>query len=142
MEKVRGQLDLDNKDYKDKQRLTWLAVGGHTPLATPTVCVHFDHLITKGVLKPDEDFKNFVNWNSKVCVSVGVTVVVLVCGDVGGWRGWGGGGMCEYIEGKIVAEWCIFQLKCGRTWQPCGYYGMLLLVDHDREYYYFPAHVM
>ena len=27
----------------------------------------------------------------------------------------------------------------GRTWQPCGYYGMLPLValafDHDREYY-------
>ena len=36
-------------------------------------------------------------------------------------------------------------LKGGRTWQPCGYYGMLPLValafDHGREYHYFPAHV-
>ena len=60
-----GQLDLDNTDYKNTPKLTWLA---DTPKATPTptVCVHFEHLITKGVLKPDEDFKDFVNWNSKV----------------------------------------------------------------------------
>ena len=36
-----------------------------TPLPRP-LCVIFDHLITKGVLKPEDDFKDFVNYNSKV----------------------------------------------------------------------------
>ena len=63
--KVEARLDLDNKDYKNTQKLTWLSEADSAPL-TPTVCVHFDHLITKGVLKPEEDFRDFVNWNSKV----------------------------------------------------------------------------
>ena len=63
--KVEARLDLDNKDYKNTQKLTWLSEADSAPL-TPTVCVHFDHLITKGVLKPEEDFRDIVNWNSKV----------------------------------------------------------------------------
>ena len=62
---MEARLELDNTDYKNTQKLTWLSDVDRAPL-TPTVCVHFDHLITKGVLKPDEDFKDFVNWNSKV----------------------------------------------------------------------------
>ena len=62
---VEGALNLENTEYKDTLKLTWLAKTDHTP-ATPTVCVHFDNLITKGVLKPEENFKDFVNRNSKV----------------------------------------------------------------------------
>ena len=49
---------------------------------------------------------------------------------------------------KIHRDYCVElsspeRIKGGRTWQPCGYYGMLPLValafDHGREYYYFPA---
>lgn len=62
---VEAKLSLDDTEYKNRQKLTWLAEVDHAPL-TPTVCVHFDHLITKGVLKPEDDFKDFVNHNSKV----------------------------------------------------------------------------
>ena len=62
---IEAKLALDDTDYKNTKKLTWLAETSHAPF-TPTVCVHFDHLITKGVLKPDEDFKDFVNRNSKV----------------------------------------------------------------------------
>ena len=69
MSQVEGKLLLEDEDYKNTLKLTWLAETGHAPL-TPTVCVHFDHLITKGVLKPNEDFKDFVNKNSKVVYSL------------------------------------------------------------------------
>lgn len=62
---IEAKLVLDDTDYKNTKKLTWLAETSHAPF-TPTVCIHFDHLITKGVLKPDEDFKDFVNRNSKV----------------------------------------------------------------------------
>ena len=62
---VEAQLNLEDTGYKDRQKLTWLAETDHAPF-TPTVCIHFEHLITKGVLKPDDDFKDYVNYNSKV----------------------------------------------------------------------------
>lgn len=61
---LEGELALDDVDYKNTLKLTWLAKTDRAPF-TPTVCVHFDHLITKGVLKPDDDFKDYVNRNSK-----------------------------------------------------------------------------
>jgi len=64
---LEGVLALEDTDYKNTPKLTWLAkVESATP--TPTVIVHFDHLITKGVLKPGEDFKDFVNRDSMVGV--------------------------------------------------------------------------
>lgn len=62
--RIEAKLALEDADYKNTQKLTWLAETSHAPF-TPTVCVHFDQLITKGVLKPDENFKDFVNYNSK-----------------------------------------------------------------------------
>ncbi len=64
---LEGELKLDDADYKNTQKLTWLAKTSHAPF-TPTVCVQFDHLISKGIIKPDEDFKDFVNKESKVRV--------------------------------------------------------------------------
>ncbi len=33
---------------------------------TPAVCVHYDHIITKAIVAKDEDFKDYVNRDSKV----------------------------------------------------------------------------
>ena len=33
---------------------------------TPITCVHYDHIISKPVLSKEEDFKNFINRDSKV----------------------------------------------------------------------------
>ena len=65
MTSVEARLSLEDTEYKNRQKLTWLAEAGHAPF-TPAVCVHFEHLITKGVLKPDDNFKDYVNHNSKV----------------------------------------------------------------------------
>ncbi len=54
---------LDNKDYKSTQKLTWLT---ETADFTPTLCVHYDNIISKGILKPEDDFKDHVNHNSRV----------------------------------------------------------------------------
>jgi bifunctional glutamyl/prolyl-tRNA synthetase len=59
------------QDYKKTQKITWLTeVAGaedHQQGAlVPTVCVQYDHIITKGVLDKDEDFKQYINTDSKV----------------------------------------------------------------------------
>ena len=62
---LEGEPRPEDTDYKNTQKLTWLAETSHAPF-TPTVCVQFDHLISKGIIKPDENFKDFVNKESKV----------------------------------------------------------------------------
>ena len=65
VQSIEARLDLDNQDYKNSAKVTWLACTDSME-TTPTVCVFFDNIITKGILKPDDDFKDYVNWNSKV----------------------------------------------------------------------------
>ena len=65
---LEGRLELENTDFKNTQKLTWLADCGSAQ-TTPTICFHFDHLITKGVLKPEDDFKDYVNYHSKVTMA-------------------------------------------------------------------------
>ena len=60
---VKGKLNLENTSYAGTTKLTWLP----TTLATPTTMVHFDHLISKAILKPNDDFKDYVNKNTRVC---------------------------------------------------------------------------
>ncbi|XP_048579210.1 bifunctional glutamate/proline--tRNA ligase-like isoform X2 [Nematostella vectensis] len=64
IESIEGELHLDNKDYKKTTKLTWLA---DTPTAPtiPAVMVNFDNLISKGIITKTDDFKQFVNKNSK-----------------------------------------------------------------------------
>ncbi|XP_040286384.1 bifunctional glutamate/proline--tRNA ligase isoform X2 [Bufo bufo] len=59
-----AKLNLENKDFKKTTKITWLA---DTPKAslTPTLCVNYDHLITKPVLGKEEDFKQYINRSSK-----------------------------------------------------------------------------
>ncbi|XP_031958908.1 bifunctional glutamate/proline--tRNA ligase isoform X3 [Corvus moneduloides] len=61
---INAKLNLDNKDFKKTTKITWLAETPRAPLI-PTVCVSYEHLITKPVLGKDEDFKQYVNRNSK-----------------------------------------------------------------------------
>ncbi|XP_022104839.1 bifunctional glutamate/proline--tRNA ligase-like [Acanthaster planci] len=61
---VDARLNLENQDYKKTTKLTWLAETERAPLI-PAVMVRFEDIITKGILGKDDDFKNFVNRNSK-----------------------------------------------------------------------------
>ncbi|XP_074435400.1 bifunctional glutamate/proline--tRNA ligase isoform X3 [Larus michahellis] len=61
---IDAKLNLDNKDFKKTTKITWLAESPCAPLI-PTVCVNYEHLITKPVLGKDEDFKQYINQNSK-----------------------------------------------------------------------------
>ncbi|CAL1534033.1 unnamed protein product [Lymnaea stagnalis] len=61
---IDAQLDLNNADYKKTQKITWLAEVEKVPFI-PTVCIHYDHIISKPVLGKDEDFKAYINNNSK-----------------------------------------------------------------------------
>ncbi|XP_041907507.1 bifunctional glutamate/proline--tRNA ligase isoform X6 [Corvus kubaryi] len=61
---INAKLNLDNKDFKKTTKITWLAETPRAPLI-PTVCVSYEHLITKPVLGKDEDFKQYINRNSK-----------------------------------------------------------------------------
>ncbi|XP_059171364.1 bifunctional glutamate/proline--tRNA ligase-like [Physella acuta] len=61
---IEAQLDLNNTDYKKTQKITWLAEAEKGAFI-PTVCIHYDHIISKPVLGKDEDFKMYINKNSK-----------------------------------------------------------------------------
>uniref|UniRef100_A0A8C3WP12 Bifunctional glutamate/proline--tRNA ligase n=1 Tax=Catagonus wagneri TaxID=51154 RepID=A0A8C3WP12_9CETA len=61
---LNAKLNLENKDYKKTTKITWLAETSRAP-PVPAICVTYEHLITKPVLGKDEDFKQYVNKNSK-----------------------------------------------------------------------------
>ncbi|XP_060610231.2 bifunctional glutamate/proline--tRNA ligase isoform X6 [Anolis sagrei] len=61
---IDAKLNLENKDYKKTAKITWLAETPRAPLI-PAICVNYEHLITKPVLGKEEDFKQYVNRNSK-----------------------------------------------------------------------------
>ncbi|XP_060735892.1 bifunctional glutamate/proline--tRNA ligase isoform X1 [Tachysurus vachellii] len=61
---LEGRLNLENTDYKKTTKITWLADTPNAPF-TPTVCVSYQHLITKPVLGKDDNFKDYINPNSK-----------------------------------------------------------------------------
>lgn len=57
--------NLDNKDFKKTLKLTWLC-DMEPEEFPPTVCVYFDHIISKGVLAKTEDFKDFIGQQTRV----------------------------------------------------------------------------
>jgi len=64
---ISGTTNLDDTDFKKTMKVTWLAeVNGKN--FTPVKAIYYDHIITKPVLAPDEDFKQYVGKNTKVCV--------------------------------------------------------------------------
>ncbi|OAD62174.1 Bifunctional glutamate/proline--tRNA ligase [Eufriesea mexicana] len=64
---IIAQLNLENKDYKNTLKITWLSVPSNkndddinkTNLI-PCYAVYFDHIISKPVLGKDADYKDFV----------------------------------------------------------------------------------
>ncbi|ODM95546.1 Bifunctional glutamate/proline--tRNA ligase [Orchesella cincta] len=69
IESVDASLNLDDKDFKKTMKITWLAETAKSPL-TPIEAVYYDHIISKPVLNPDEDFKQFLGQNTKVKVDM------------------------------------------------------------------------
>ncbi|KFM81927.1 Bifunctional glutamate/proline--tRNA ligase, partial [Stegodyphus mimosarum] len=67
IESIKAKLNLENKDYKKTLKVTWVVDSEETPLI-PCVCIYYDHLVSKPVLGKDEDFKNFMNENTKIVV--------------------------------------------------------------------------
>ncbi|MEQ2265003.1 Bifunctional glutamate/proline--tRNA ligase [Xenotaenia resolanae] len=62
---MEARLNLDNKDYKKTTKITWLAETNSAPLL-PTICINYQPLITKAVITKDDDFKEYINKNSKL----------------------------------------------------------------------------
>lgn len=63
---LEARLNLDNKDYKKTTKITWLTDTNSAPLL-PTICITYQPLISKAVITKDDDFKDYINKNSKVC---------------------------------------------------------------------------
>ncbi|CAG2120275.1 unnamed protein product, partial [Medioppia subpectinata] len=60
--KIDAKLNLDNKDFKKTLKVTWI----ETSATIPAILTYFEHIISKPVLKPDDDFKNFINRDTKL----------------------------------------------------------------------------
>jgi len=57
--------NTSNKDFKKTVKLTWLCDNDENSPFTPTIQIYYDHIISKNILDKDDDFKNFVNADSK-----------------------------------------------------------------------------
>eukprot|EP00794_Sanderia_malayensis_P017780 gene17780-19556_t len=64
VESIDANLELENKDFKKTAKVTWLASHSQGPF-TPTICVNFDHIISKDVLTKNDNFKDYINKNTK-----------------------------------------------------------------------------
>ncbi|KAG0418197.1 hypothetical protein HPB47_005035 [Ixodes persulcatus] len=67
--KIVADPNLDDKNYKNTLKVTWLAISPSAPLV-PCTCVFFDHILSKQVLGKDDDFKDFVRKETRVAVSM------------------------------------------------------------------------
>lgn len=69
---VEAALNLDNKDFKNTMKLTWIAEDSiknrdqSDSSLVPCYAVYFDHIISKPVLGKDEDFKNYIAKDTRV----------------------------------------------------------------------------
>ncbi|XP_078050630.1 glutamyl-prolyl-tRNA synthetase isoform X2 [Augochlora pura] len=77
VKKVLAQLNLENKDYKNTLKITWLSTpsnntdnGISETSPIPCYAVYFDHIISKPVLGKDDDFKNFIAKNTRIEVQM------------------------------------------------------------------------
>lgn len=53
------------QDFKKTTKLTWIAESAKAPLL-PTIAVEFDDVISKPIITKNDDFKNYINKDSKV----------------------------------------------------------------------------
>ena len=62
VESIDAKLNLDNTDFKKTTKVTWLSQSAKT---TPAVAVKFENIISKPILEKDDDFKNFINKDTR-----------------------------------------------------------------------------
>ena len=60
---IKCKLNLENQNFKNTQKFTWLALTDKAPLI-PTTCVHFGPILSKPVIGKDDNFKDCVNTDS------------------------------------------------------------------------------
>ena len=71
-----------SQDFKKTTKLTWIAESAKAPLL-PTIAVQFDDVISKPVLTKNDDFKDYINKDSKVrhqpsfCFRVAIKVLSI-----------------------------------------------------------------
>lgn len=65
VKKIDATINVEDKNFKNTVKVTWLADTPKSSL-TPIDAVYYDHIISKAVLSPDEDFKQFIGQNTKV----------------------------------------------------------------------------
>ena len=68
---VEAESNLQDQNFKKTLKITWLGQVEGKPEAefTPTVCVYYDHIISKPVLDKDDDFKNYIGKDTQVKTS-------------------------------------------------------------------------
>lgn len=66
---IDAKANLENKDFKKTLKITWLCYMAATEFP-PTFCVYFEHIISKGVLAKNEDFKLHIAQNTRVSMII------------------------------------------------------------------------
>merc|ERR1719450_9875 len=65
VESVEAEDNTGDTNFKKTLKVTWLCDDEDKSPKTPVVLVYYDHIISKAILEKDDDFKNFVNKDSK-----------------------------------------------------------------------------
>uniref|UniRef100_A0A158Q904 glutamate--tRNA ligase n=1 Tax=Elaeophora elaphi TaxID=1147741 RepID=A0A158Q904_9BILA len=80
---IGAKLDLENKDYKKTLKVTWIADTKLGP-KVPVKIIEYSHVISKAIIGKDEDWKQFVNYDSvKYLDFVGEPAMKEICkGDI------------------------------------------------------------
>lgn len=75
--KVHARLNLENKNYKNTLKITWVTKPSHllnaeTDETNSILCytVYFDHIISIPLLGKDDDFKDFVANDTRVTILI------------------------------------------------------------------------
>ena len=63
--KLKRRISL--QDYKNTMKVSWIGeVAKEEAKTIPLVAAYYDHIITKAVIGKDEDWKEFINYDSVV----------------------------------------------------------------------------
>lgn len=80
---VEAALNLENKDFKNTLKLTWIAddrvktKDQSDSRLVPCYAVYFDHIISKPVLGKDEDFKNYIAKETRVFYHLNLIILII-----------------------------------------------------------------
>lgn len=109
---MEARLNLENKDFKKTTKITWLADTNSAPLL-PTICINYQPLISKAVITKDDDFKEYINKNSKVCFAMCVlnlvTFAAIIFINIVDFVSF----LLSQLEEKMLGDPCLKNLKKG-----------------------------